>query len=302
MNRSLTVLLIALALALAAGEAHAQRIIHRVRFEETLARISKDYYGTAEHAVIVGLANGLDVAAPLKPGDHLRVPTAWTYTLRKAATVDELGKKLLGHHRRGQVLSLLNKLRKKKLKAGRSITVPFLLTHVAVSGDTYANLAKRFYGSEKYTALVSTFNLAASPRPQPGTPVEIPIGHVRLDPLRLEELVSEQLLGVSSQLDRDKRTSLQEANALIRSGEYWTVPLRLAQLLAREISSDELTAEVFKLLAVSYVALDKSELAIRTFQEALRRQPTLSMDQVATSPRVMRAFIDAKAQLQRGHH
>lgn len=300
MKLSLTVSLLLAGTALS-SVAEAQRIIHRVRFEETLATISKHYYGSPEHAAIVGLANGLDVAAPLKAGDHVRVPTAWTYTLRKAMSVDELGKQLLGDRRRGQVLAILNKLKKKKLKAGKSITVPFLLSHIAVSGDTYANLARRFYGSEKHTALISTFNLATSPRPQVGAPVEIPIAHVQLDPIRLEELVSEQLLGVSSRLDREKRAALQEANALLRSGEYWSVPLRLAQLLAREIASDEFTAEVFKLLAVAYVALEKNELAVRTFQEALSRQPALTMDQVSTSPRVMRAYIDAKAQLQRGN-
>ncbi len=300
MIRSSIAFLIACSCLLGAAPAGAQRIIHRVRFGESLAAISKYYYGSQEHATIVGLANGLDAGAPLKAGDHLRVPTAWTYTLRKAMTVDELGKLLLGDRRRGQVLAILNKLKRKKLKAGKSLTVPFLLTHVAVSGDSYANLAKRYYGSEKHTAAISTYNLATSSKPQAGTPVEIPIAHVQLDALRLEELVSERLLGVSSQLDQEKRTALQEANALLRSGEYWAVPLRLVQALAREISSDEFTAEVFKLLAVAYVALDKGELAVRTFQEALARQPTLALDQVSTSPRVMRAFIDAKALLQRG--
>jgi hypothetical protein len=173
--------------------------------------------------------------------------------------------------------------------------VPFTITHVAVAGDTYADLAKRFCGSPRYTAVIATYNSAVSPRPPPGTAVEIPIGHVRIDPLRLEELTNERVLGIALPGPDERRVALRDANALARGGRYWALPLRLAQVLARDIPDDKDCAEVFRLLAIVYVALDKGELAAEAFQEALARQPALSLDPVANSPRVLSAFEDAKA-------
>jgi tetratricopeptide (TPR) repeat protein len=229
------------------------------------------------------------------------VPTAWTYTVRKAASVEDLAKLLLGDRRRWQALSVFNKLgRQRRIKTGRKLVVPFTVPHLVVAGDTWADLAKRYHGQQKSTGLLASHNFSRSYKPAPGAQVEIPIGDVRIDPLRLEDLLNERLLGVTGEPEREKREILQEANALLRQGEYWAVPLRLIQLLAREIPSDDYAAEIFKLLAVAYVAVDRIELAVRAFSEALRRQPTMPLDQVATSPKVIRAFVEAKAKLQAG--
>jgi hypothetical protein len=293
-------LLVGLLLLAVPSPARAQRVVHRVRLGETLATISRHYYGTDGHAEIIALANGLEASATPRTGDTLRVPTAWTYTLRRAASVEDLARQLLGDRRRWQALVAFNKLgKKRRLKAGRSITVPFVVTYLATSRDSYAELARRFVGGVKNSAVVASYNFAVSPKPPPGSSIEIPIGHVSIDPLRLEELVNERLLGLAGGPERERREALQEANALLRSGEYWGVPLRLLKLLAREIGSDEYMAEVYKLMAIAYVAVERDDLAVRAFQEALLRQPTLGLDQVSTSPKVLRAFVDAKSRLQR---
>ena len=62
----------------------------------------------------------------------------------------------------------------------------------------------------------------------------------------------------------------------------------------------QLQSEVFKLLAISYVAVGRRDLAVGAFQAALLRLPTLSLDPVKTSPKVMRAFVDAKSRMRRG--
>lgn len=295
-------LVLALPLLLSSSPAWAQRIVHRVRIGDTLASISNHYYGTESHAAIVGLANGIDAGATLKPGEGVRVPTAWTYTARKASTLEELARSLLGDRRRWPALSAFNKIgRKKRLKAGKSLTVPFAVPYTPSSGESYADVARRFLGNSQYASLIASYNFAKTAQPPSGAQLEIPIGNVRIDHLVMEGLVSDQLLGVSRQNDRERREALQEANALLRRGEYWGVPLKLTELLAREISADDHLAEVYKLLAIAYVALDRDELAVRAFQAALLRQPTLSLDQVSTSPKVLRAFVDAKSRMQRSN-
>ena len=164
-----------------------------------------------------------------------------------------------------------------------------------MQGDTYTELARRYFGSVKYAGQIASFNFATSPKPTAGMQVEIPVSHVRIEERRLEELVNQRLLGVSSLGEGEHREVLREANALLRRGEYWGVPLRLVQLLAHDQSSDGPMAEVFKLLAIAYVAVDRNDLAVKSFQEALLRSPSLALDPVTTSPKVIRAFVDAKA-------
>ncbi len=297
-------LLLALALLLLApAPAAAQRVMHRVRLGETLASIARHYYGDEAPARFIALANGLESKSALRAGDHLRVPTGWSFTVRRPSSIEELSKQLLGDRRRWQVLATLNKLgRKKRVKAGRVLEVPFAVPYLPSSGETYADLAKRFLGAAKHSSLIASYNFATSSRPPTGQQIEIPIIDVKIDPLRLEELTNEQLLGITtgtSGADRERRESLQEANALLRSGEYWAVPLRLVRLLGREIAADEHLGDVYKILAIAYVAVDREDLAVKTFQEALLRQPTMVLDQVSTSPKVLRAFFDAKSRLQR---
>ena len=81
----------------------------------------------------------------------------------------------------------------------------------------------------------------------------------------------------------------------MRKGDYWRVPLRLIRHLGREQSSDRHMAEIFKLIAIAYVAVNRQELAVRAFKEALLRDPGMTLNPVTNSPKVMRAFVDAKA-------
>jgi hypothetical protein len=281
--------------------AGAQRVIHRVRFGETLAGISSSYYRTDSYAQLIALANGIDPGRQPKAGEHLRVPTAWVYTAAQASTLEAVAKQLLGDRRRWQTLSVINKLgRRKRVRAGQRIVIPFTIPHTVSPGDQFPDLAKRYYGSPKLGGLIAGYNFILTSQPAPGAQIEIPVGHVRIDPQVLEELLQQRLLGVSPRGEPESREGLQEANALLRRGEYWAVPLRLVQLLAREQSADEHIAEVFKLLAVAYVAVERNDLAVKTFQEALLRQPNLTLDLVTTSPKVARAFFDAKAKLKHG--
>ena len=47
-------------------------------------------------------------------------------------------------------------------------------------------------------------------------------------------------------------------------------------------------------LGTAYVALGRMDLAVNAFRAALTRQPDLQLDTVRTSPRVMRAFEEAR--------
>jgi hypothetical protein len=287
--------------ALLPSPAAAQRVVHRVRFGESLSSISKHYYGKRIYAPLIRLANELAPTRKLQAGERIRIPTAWVYTVRRRTTIQRVAGTLLGDKRRWPALSLANKVgRRKRLKAGTKLVIPYRLRYTAVAGDTFDDLSKRYFGEKKYAKLLATYNFTTADRPTPSSQIEIPIGHLRIQSLRLEDLTNERLLGISTKPSSEQRQALQEANALIRRGEYHAVALRLIRMLAKDQSSDRHTAEVFKLLAISYVAVGRRDLAVGAFQAALLRLPTLSLDPVKTSPKVMRAFVDAKSRMRRG--
>jgi hypothetical protein len=275
--------------------------MHRIRFGDTLATISQHYYGSRAYAQLLQLANGLP-SERLDAGDHIRIPTAWHYTVRKTTTLKGLATRFLGDARRWPALAMINQLRRKRkrVRAGTRLEIPFVLPYTVSASDTFAELSQRFYGTKKYGGLIASYNFITATSPSAGTQIEIPMGKPRITKVRLEQLTNERLLGVSSEADREQREGLQESNAMLRRGEYWAVPLRLVKLLAQDHTSDALMAEVYKLLAIAYVAVDQHDLAVRAFQEALLRQPGLGLDVVTTSPKVFRALVDAKATLHQG--
>lgn len=279
---------------------HAQRVVHRIRFGETLSSVSLYYYGNKDHAQLLAQVNGISLSQGLKTADHIRIPTAWTYTVRRRARLESLAKLLLDDPRRWTVLKSINKLgRKKRLRAGSRLLVPFTVTHMVAAQETFTDLSKRYFRTPHQAALIAKFNFIKGPRPSPGSEIQIPIWQVRIRAHRLEDLINKRLLGVRGATNFENRATIQEANAKIRTGEYWPVFLRLIQGLTRQLPSDLYTAEIFKLVAIAYVALDHPEMAREAFNEALTYNPSMTLDPITNSPRVRRALVEAKTARQR---
>ena len=98
--------LLALALLLPVP-AEAQRVLHRVRFGESLASISQHYYGSKGFANLLQQFNALPAGRPAA-GDHIRIPTAWVYSVRKGTTLEAVAATFLGDRRRWPALAMLN--------------------------------------------------------------------------------------------------------------------------------------------------------------------------------------------------
>lgn len=274
--------------------AAAQRVIHRVRFGETFAEIARYYFDKTDVGPLIALVNGRSAQEPLRAGERLRVPTAWVHAVTRAVPVRQLARRLLGDPRREFALRQFNRLRGKRVARGGRVLVPFVLMHLSRRGESFVELAERFYGTRSAANLIARYNFIDSAEPPPGTQLAIPIAHIKITPARLTQLTNEQVLGVAPSADQ-RREGVQEANALVRRGEYWQVPLRLIRMLAQENSSDSYIADVFKLMAIAYVALDRHDLAVQAFREALLREPSMKLDAVRDSPKVIRAFLDASS-------
>ena len=294
-RRAVFVALLLLSL-LDTSAARAQRVVHRARFGETLASIAKHYYGKKDFANFIKLTNGRD-DSPVRAGERIRVPTSWFYVTPKRAKLQSLAKRLLGRRIRSVALLAFNTRlqRRRAVPKGTKLLVPFNINHLVTAGETFAAISIRYYGSASNARLISNYNGLRGTQPAAQTSLQVPIGRVRIRRERLLALTNDRVLGVSPSRQRADRAALQEANGMLRRGESWRVPLRLIRLLAREQASDTYIAEVYKLLAVAYVAIDQPSLAVRAFQEALLRQPNMTLDPVTHSPKVIRAFTEAKS-------
>ena len=291
--------ILAVVLLMVAAPAQAQRVMHRVRFGDTLAKISLAYYGDARHSTILRVANGFGPGRKLQPGERIRVPTTYVHTVRRATTIQTLARKLLGDSRRWPALAHFNKLKRHgRIRAKTTVVVPFTLEHLITSGETLVDLAKRYYGVERLAGLIALFNSTSNPNPKAGKRIMVPIGTVTITRRKMDRLIRARLLGLSPAQDTRANEALQESNAMLRRGEYWAVPLRVVRLLAQGQVSEGHLAEAYKLLAIAYVAVNRTELARAAFHEVLLRRPGTTLDSITTSPKVIRVLMEAREKMK----
>lgn len=283
-----------------AAPAQAQRVMHRVRFGESLQAISQAYYGEGKHADILRVANGFGPRRKLQAGERIRVPTSYVHTVRRNTTVRLLARKLLGRVRHWPALAHFNKLgRRGRIKARTRLVVPFTLEHVTVPGETLVDVARRYYGVERLAGLIALCNGTKNPSPKAGSRVAVLIGTLRISDRKMEQLVRERLLGLSRGQDNRSTEALQESNAMLRRGEYWAVPLRIVRLLAQGQVAEGHLADAYKLLAIAYVAVNRMELARAAFRQMLLRRPGYTLDSITTSPKVIKVLMEAREKMKK---
>lgn len=285
--------LITLASLLASPRAEAQQVLHQVRINETMRSIALEYYGDKRKASFLRKVNALEPRAKLQIASRLRIPTAWVYVVPRTITLRSLAKRLLGDGRRYLALQAFNKAlrRRRRVKKGAEVVVPYPVRHVVESDDTFIKLARQYYGDGKRAKLIVQYNLIKGTKPSPRSTLLIPV-ETRILPAKLRQLTNERVLGVGGG-DREKG-QLRQANAALRQGRYWYVPLLLLRMLASKMPYHTHMASVFRQLATAYVALGHNKLATLAFKEALLRQPGLTLNPINTSPKLIEALARAK--------
>ncbi|PID38381.1 MAG: hypothetical protein CSA65_04970 [Proteobacteria bacterium] len=283
---------VSLSALLASAPAEAQQVLHQVRINETMRSIALEYYGDKRKASFLRKVNDLEPRAKLQIASRLRIPTAWIYVVPRTITLRSLAKRLLGDSRRYLALQAFNgDLRRRRVKKGTEVLVPYPVRHVVESDDTFIKLARQYFGDGKRAKLIVQYNLLKGTKPSPRSTLLIPV-NTRILPAKLRQLTNERVLGVGGN-DREKG-SLRQANAALRQGRYWYVPLLLLRMLAAKMPYHTHLASVFRHLATAYVALGRNKLATMAFKEALLRQPGLTLNPISTSPKVIEALARAK--------
>lgn len=293
--------------------AAARVVLHQAKPGDTPESLAADYYGNRSLALFIVEANALRPGAPLKPRQKVRIPTAFRYRVRRGDTLDGLAQKFLQDKRRAPFLASFSGLKPgERPREGQELLVPFQHVHTAPAPESVTSLARAFYGDASKAKLLEEFNFRTTPMVAKGEKLLIPIAHVRVRAVRLENppaaapsakpaaAADRARLEAAPAREAERRelalarrvaARLVEAERSYRNGNYPDVPALLDKLLADEDPSEAQLAEIFRLKAFAYVALGEEELAVNAFREVIARQPEVRLDIASVSPKI-RAALD----------
>lgn len=311
------ILIALLLLGSVASAAPSHVVVYTAKNGDTPESVAADYYGNRSQAIFLIESNGLERDKPLKPGQKVRIPTAFKYRVKKGDTLEGLAQKFLDDKRRAAFLAAFSGLRgTDKLREGQELQVPFQHVHRAELPESVQSVARAFYGDASKEKLLLDYNFRTTKMLAKGEKLLVPIAHVRIRSVRLvetpEKVASHKLpdkdktpppLAAAPPKEAQKREEelaervgkqLQIAENAYKDGGYSDVPAVLDKVLTSEDPSEAQLAEIFRLKAFAYVALGMDELAVSAFREVIARRPDVTLDEATVSPKIRAALDRAK--------
>ena len=299
-----------------AASASAKVVVYSSKPGDTPESIAADYYGNRSQAIFILETNGLERDKPLKPGQKVRIPTAFHYRVHKGDTLEGLSKKFLDDGRRSPFLAAFSGLRPTdKLREGQDLLIPFQHVHRTEVPESLQSVARSFYGDASKAKLLADYNFRSAPMLAKGERVLVPIGHVHIRAVRLQPVMEKPIVGSKqkelpapvlapappkeaqkreAELAEKVGKSLAIAEKAYKDGSYSDVPAVLDKVLTEDEPSESQLAELFRLKAFAYVALGLDELAVNAFREVLARKPDVALDEATVSPKTRAALERAK--------
>lgn len=297
--RAVAAALVLAAATFSAAEARAEptTFVHVVRPGETLASIAQRYYGDPRRESVLVAENGLTTqgGAAIVVGLRLVIPTVSYHRVQAGETWASIATAHYGDPRRVSALIDANsQVSSAQPDEGAELLVPYPLRHVARQSDTMQRVAQLYYDDTSMAQQLMRFNSMRRRRLSRGQIVLVPLPDLLLSDegrALIEDDTGESVEG--GQL-RDMQTLINEQLPVLREhvrrGRFTeAVGLGNRLLGAGELTGNQVVT-IQRELAVSYVALDRSDLAVEAFVAALERQPDLELDTRRTSPTVLSAF------------
>jgi LysM repeat protein len=277
--------------------AHAD-VVHVVRHGDTLASIAQRYYGDVSREVILVAANALNVqsSAGIIPATRVIVPSVSYYRVRERDTWERIAFREFGSVLRAPYLAQLNREDVRVAPSvGAVVRIPYLLRYVtAEDAEPLFEIARRYYGDRAQARFVAEFNGLQSLRLQRGQVLLLPMPDLVLREEPACEAGPSLAAGARAQQQLEERMSTLAS--LVDHGQF----VEALALGARLLGTTEVTSaqrlRIQLVLAESYVALDRVDLAAESLRDALTVQADLRLDETRYSPKMLDALAIARGQ------
>ncbi len=292
-------------LAPAGARADYPTYVHVVREGETLASIAQVYYGDPRRESVLVAENGLEAegGAAIVTGVRLVIPHVEYHRVVAGETWQSIAEQYFGVPNRAFAIQEANpSVEGGQPAEGAELLIPYPLRHVCDQRDTINHLAQEYFGDLAEARTLRRFNnMRPSARLTRGQVILVPLRDLVLSAegrRAVEAAMPVATTGGGSGEVRDLQeqitSELPVLQEEVRRGQFEEALTHGARLLgAGELTGNQIVT-IQRALAVCYVAVDREDLAIAAFREALARQPDLELDSRRTSPTVLHAFDAAR--------
>ena len=269
---------------------------HVVRKDETLASISKTFYGRTDFEHVLVGANALDAqgGSAIAPGMRLEVPTVGHQRTALGDTWGMLADKYLGDVKHSAVLAEANGTHPwLPPDPGSEIVIPYVLRHYASADETIFDLSQRYLGDKMLAWRLVIFNDRKGNDIKRGDVVLIPLASLVLTEegeakARAESGPGHLALGGGKARDHQKEielrlTTLQQH---VLEGRYVDAVGLGSKLLGIGDATRSQLARIGKLTATAYAALDALGAAIEACRLYLDNANAVHLEPETTSPKL----------------
>jgi LysM repeat protein len=271
--------------------------VHVVRPGETLASIAQRYYGDPRRESVLVAENGLTTqgGALIVVGLRLVIPRVSYHRVQAGETWAQIATQHYGDPRRVSALIESNsQVSGNQPDEGAELLIPYPLRHVARQNETMQRVAQLYYEDTSEAPRLMRFNSVRQRRLPRGQIVLVPLADLLLSDEGREAIEANSGTPVTGGEIRALQTSidaeLPNLREHVRRGRYTeAVALGNRLLGVGELTGNQVVT-IDRELAVAFVALERSDLAIEAFVGALERQPDLELDTRRSSPTVLDAF------------
>jgi hypothetical protein len=237
---------------------------HVVQEGDTLAELARVAYGDARWESVLAAANGLDAegGAAIVAGMWLEVPAPSHYRCSGSETWGELAVRFLGNAKRTDLLAGHNDAMPWiPPKPGQEIAIPFVLSHVALEGESTIELARRYLGDQNRAWQIDAYNERKTDRLRRGEVLLVPLITLTLTDAGRAEVTHDEERAESEGLGRDHDAQriadaeLPVLDADLRAGRYAEATARAGRLLGGGVLTKPQTARVHRAMLEAYAAL-----------------------------------------------